>query len=394
MKRRIQLYSLAPTGMVVIVLVNFALCFKSPDWLAFRTWEVATWVNKPNGIGPFEPNRVILKEHAYGDLAGIGNMRDMRVYRREEFHVDRFGFRNLQTEPPTNCVGLVVGDSFTVGAGVSDTETLPVQLSADAAKYFYNAGAEGSFARAQAAASILHLSSGTLVFQLLERSARNAPPDLSELTENPPLELSERHPLGQPSATSALVESATELLISDHSPGLILSRKFVKNLEDDFWIPNSYKNEVIRQRLRNGDEMLFLPEDFGPIGDQGKLASAWRCYLAAFSRRMAERHVAMIVLLVPNKGTVYGSLTDTTTGDSGGQNLLARLEKELRAAGVATLNLTPLFQSAAMQLLPQHEYLYWRDDTHWNAQGVKLAADALWSDTLRRKSLGVYSDRQ
>jgi len=379
MKRWLQLSFLVPNGMVVLVLVNFALCFKSPDWLAFRTWEVAVWASKPGGIGPFEPNRVILKEHAYGDLAGMGNMKDMRVYRREEFHVDRFGFRNLQTERPTNSVGLVVGDSFTIGAGVSDSETLPVQLSADAGEFFYNAGGEASFVSAEAAASMLQLSSGTLVYQLLERSARHAPPDLSELKGNPLREPSEAQPLSKNSVTSVLA-SAIELLVSDHSPGFILSRKFVKNLQDDVWIPNPYSNDVVRRRLRNGDEMLFFPDDFKPVADQVKLASAWRCYLAAFSRRMAERHVTMMVLLVPDKGTVYGSLMDTATSDSGGQDLLAMLEKELRGADVPTLNLTPLFRTAAVRLLPQHDYLYWRDDTHWNAQGVKLAANALWSE--------------
>ena len=384
MKRWWQLGSLVPAIMIAAALVNFGLCFKSLDWLAFRTWEAAAIVEHPSGIGPFEPGSIILKEHAYGDLAGLGNMKDMREYRREEFRVDQFGFRNSHAEQASNPVGFVVGDSFTVGAEVLDSETLPAQLTRDAGGYYYNAGGkvEGgldSLARAQAVSSILHLSSGTLVYQLLERSARRDPPAISQITEEHQSAPIDPRSIGEKIRTT-LVTRAVNLFVSDHSPGIRLSRRLVKRPEDDLWLPNTGTKYVIRRRLQNGEEILFYTEDLEPTGDINELASAWRSYITAFSGRMAERNITVIVLLVPNKYTVYGPLTDAHTRDSGGEQFLSGFEKELRAAGIPVLNLTPLFRTSAAQGLPRREYLYWRDDTHWNAQGIKLAADALWSE--------------
>jgi hypothetical protein len=380
--------------MIVVALVNFGLCFKSLHWLAFRTWEAVTAVEHPASIGPFDPGSMIVKEHAYGDLASIGNLKDMREYRWEEFTVDQFGFRNSHTEQQSNPVGFVVGDSFTAGAAVLDSETLPVQLSKDANGYFYNAGGGGnSFASAQAVSSAFRFTSGTLVYQLLERSARAAPPPMPQITTDykpepvHPRSIKERIKLALPAsqisvlkAAKALVTRAVALFFSDHSPEIILSRKLVKGAEDDIWLPNPYSKDVVRRRLQNGEEILFYADDLEPMGDIDQLSSAWLSYLIAFSARMAEHNMKMVVLLVPNKYTVYGPLTDAPQRDFAGAKLLDRMEKELRSSGIPAVNLTPLFQTSAAQGLPVLEYLYWRDDTHWNNYGIKLAADALSSE--------------
>lgn len=381
MKRWWQLCALAPAIMVAGAAINFGLCFKPLDWLAFRGWEVAI-PEHPTAIGPFEPNRAIHIKRGYGDLAAIGNIRDMRQYREEEFSVDEFGFRNASNPHSLNPAGFVVGDSFTAGAGISDADTLPAQLTADANEFFYNAGAlTASLTAAEAASSILHLTSGTVVYQLLERSARQAPPLVSELT-------ADYHP--RPDSAGAVnqtglmydVHRAAQLFVSDHSPTIIVSEKFVKNLQDGFWIPNTYGKGAVRGKLRNGDDILFYPEDFSTVGDIDQLSSAWSSYLTAFQRRMKEQNLTLVVLLVPNKATVYGPLTVMRNTEFPGDALLERLEAKLRTAGVPVLNLTPVFRAAAARELPQHEYLYWRDDTHWNPRGVRLAADALW-DAIR-----------
>src|SRR5215470_16553365 len=51
-----------------------------------------------------------------------------------------------------------------------------------------------------------------------------------------------------------------------------------------------------------------------------------------------------------------------------------RAEDELRAAGMVVINLTRALQLAAVSGLERHEYVYWRDDTHWNERGVAIAA--------------------
>src|SRR5258705_11101698 len=102
--------------MIAAALVNFGLCFKSLDWLAFRTWEAAAIVEHPSGIGPFEPGSIILKEHAYGDLAGLGNMKDMREYRRGGVRGGPFSFRNFLAEQTANQGSVFVFDCVTFRA--------------------------------------------------------------------------------------------------------------------------------------------------------------------------------------------------------------------------------------------------------------------------------------
>jgi hypothetical protein len=390
-KRWWQLGSLVPAIMIVAALANFGLSFKSLDWLAFRTWEVARMVEHPSGIGPFEPATIIRKEHAYGDLANLGNMKDMREYRSEEFSVDQFGFRNVRSDQLSNPVGFVVGDSFTVGAAVRDSETLPAQLTKDAHGYFYNAGGgvEGgldSLSEAQTISSMLHLSSGILVFQLLERSARETPYELLQLAEDNRTRAAIEPQSIQERIERATLATAVNRFVSNDSPAVILSRKLIKGAENDFWLPNPYRDAVVRRRLNNGDEILFYDGDLSPARSTKKLSPAWRAYLTAISGRLAKENITLIVMLVPNKFTVYGPLTDTVSRDSGGEEFLSGFEKELRTAGIPVLNLTPLFRTSAAQGLSRHEYLYWRDDTHWNARGIKLAADALWSEIQKGRA--------
>jgi hypothetical protein len=53
------------------------------------------------------------------------------------------------------------------------------------------------------------------------------------------------------------------------------------------------------------------------------------------------------------------------------------VEQRLAAANVPVMNLTPKFSKQAASLLPQDEYLYWMDDTHWNGEGIREAAQAI-----------------
>jgi SGNH hydrolase-like domain, acetyltransferase AlgX len=371
LKQWCQLGFLCPAVMAAAAALNFALSFKSLDWLAFRTWEAAVSVECPSGIGPFEPDKVYRKDRAYGDLANIGNMADMRQYRREEFTVDRFGFRNDRPLQDAHPVGFVIGDSFTAGAGISDDDTLPEQLTRDAGGFFYNAGAvTGDLAKAEVVSSTLHLSKGTVVYELLERTARNGPSSLE----------ARKPDCAEQLWASTKVARAATLFASDHSPGVLLSRKFVKAVENDYWQPNPYRLEVARRKLQNGQEVLFYRYDMRPLRDEQKLTTEWRSYFEDLRQRMARRNLQLVVLVVPDKYTVYGPLLEERPGDFGGERLLAAIEQELRKTDIPVVNLTQKFRAAAAEVLSRNQYIYWRDDTHWNPLGIKLAAASLWSE--------------
>jgi hypothetical protein len=86
----------------------------------------------------------------------------------------------------------------------------------------------------------------------------------------------------------------------------------------------------------------------------------------------------LVVVLVPNKYTVYHRLlADPLPSAVEPGELLQRAEVELRAAGVVVVNPTRALERAAVSGLERHEYVYWRDDTHWNERGVAIAAEEI-----------------
>lgn len=88
------------------------------------------------------------------------------------------------------------------------------------------------------------------------------------------------------------------------------------------------------------------------------------------------RGVKLVVLLVPEKEQIH--IQALSPADrralSQGPELLAAIAKGLQDAGVPVVNLMPAFQAATAQ----GQRLYWRDDTHWNDAGIRLAAEELW----------------
>jgi hypothetical protein len=66
-----------------------------------------------------------------------------------------------------------------------------------------------------------------------------------------------------------------------------------------------------------------------------------------------------------------------------GERYLPDLAARLRAAGTPIADLSAAFREAAMDGLDSGTSVYYRDDTHWNARAIALAADAL-AEVLRR----------
>jgi hypothetical protein len=82
------------------------------------------------------------------------------------------------------------------------------------------------------------------------------------------------------------------------------------------------------------------------------------------------------VFFIPTKYRVYFSLLDDRRGrrlpspPPGVLALRAYFEKH----GIPVMDLTGPLVEAATELLQTDEYVFWRDDTHWNERGVRVAA--------------------
>src|SRR5215510_11131728 len=124
----IQLRRLIP----LLILATFSLDLGSrillpPERLAFRGWDAALLFR--SGEGPFRPNFSYFNARAYGDLSNLGNVPFIRQYHSESFSTDPDGFRKTLPVGTAPTRILVVGDSFSAGAGLSDNETLCAQIA-------------------------------------------------------------------------------------------------------------------------------------------------------------------------------------------------------------------------------------------------------------------------
>src|SRR5581483_216881 len=161
------------------------------------------------------------------------------------------------------------------------------------------------------------------------------------------------------------------------SPLKIAAEKAYRSVSDGEVLPNPFARNVVSRRLRNGVTMLFYAEELRGAHTSIEVESSADFYVT-LARDLLAEGFTMSVALVPSKYSVYRPLLEQADPKPWeGPRYLARLATALGQRGLATVDLTSAFQSQAAEDLSEGEYLYWLDDTHWNARGVSLAARIL-----------------
>ena len=342
---------LLPRVLLLWALLDVMLRFAPPQWYAFRVDEVAMITGR-HDQGPFHPNLTYQNPHAYGDLASFGNCTECRQYRPMNVHIDARGFANPASSGPYNAI--LVGDSFGLGAEQPFDATLVSQISLRTGLSTYNACSVGrAISREDLMALIdeLDMVNGTVFFELMDRSLGS----VSSSPEDPELERFDRW--------SKNVE---------YSPLANVSREIVTRFYDGRLMPNPYALNIARKLLPDGQTVLFLNED---LRDATPNQPAWWAkYLHVLNKGLRQRSFRLIVILVPSKYTVYQPLIKDATRTNKSE-ALEELQKKL--IDVPVVNTTSALQQAAADEVEHGHLLYWPDDTHWNADGVRVAAEQL-----------------
>lgn len=137
------------------------------------------------------------------------------------------------------------------------------------------------------------------------------------------------------------------------------------------------------------DGMLFLTDtlrDFCQLEPltQEQLAKAAKT-LKELDRRLNEVGSELIVLIAPNKNTIYPQYMPFYTVRGTGTSDMSRLTAALEALSVETVDvLTPL--------LTAKERVYYLTDTHWNDAGALIAYRALMSRIAQGEPYDEYWD--
>jgi hypothetical protein len=357
-----------PRIILVFFLADIATRLTPLDGLSFRAWEPLRRYRAP--CGAFRVNSRYENGSSYGDLASLGNLPAMREYRHEVFSTDGFGFRrNADTGNDGPYRALLVGDSMSVGPGLTDNETLAARLERKWRTRVYNgASAETDpqgLNHILFLTQRLHITEGTVIYEYLERH------DLPRAEELVDLSSSSSWPCESwRSRFSVWLEGFSEI------SGLqIVAERVYKSLSNDLIFPNPFKSSVERKTLKNGEPILFYPED---IRSSRMRRSVDVSGFQEFAAELQKRNLRLVVLLVPNKYTVYGPLLKDDDALEGETPLfLNEVEKALREASIPVVNLVNLFRQKAQEDYKRHVYIYWRDDIHWNSRGVELAAEEI-----------------
>jgi SGNH hydrolase-like domain, acetyltransferase AlgX len=367
---------LLPRLMLLFFLLDMVLRFVPVDPLTFRAWE-AMLRHYPNAAGPFIPNKHYHRENSYGGVASIGNLPAFRHYHSVDFTTDPYGFHNPPALAQSNPIGIVIGDSFAVGSELPEDQSLSAQLTQRFGGYFYNAGSPQPLhlRSLEAVAQRLGLQRGLVIFEFLESRALQDPPAATPDGGRGTIQAFAFRALGQ-EWTDRLGTPLNEL---HSSPLQALSAKLEKKIQDDVLLPNSFASFVIQETLRNGEPIVFLPAEFKSPADPRIAADRWAAYFAWYSAQLRKDGLDLVVLLVPNRTTIYLPLLAQPRDVSASRATLNDFANALQNAGVRTVPLERPYAHDAAILLDEKMYLYFLDDTHWNGNGTAIAADEIFN---------------
>jgi SGNH hydrolase-like domain, acetyltransferase AlgX len=336
------------------------------DFFAYRGWEVMS-VGRA-ATGPFAPSKHYFNLWASGDLAAFGCLPKLRQFRREDFTTDAYGYRNAtKTLNRGEVDGLLAGDSFAAGCDVSDEDVLSERLMALSQHVIYNAGGvtpEGILLHLPdllGIANRVKMTHGVVIYEYLER---RSPPSIASM-QKASFAPQSSPPMGSTFADRLRTEW-DDLRVSRLR---IVANHIEQSLHSD---PPPALDRVVVRHLPDGQEMLFPPDEIAQASQQqirGVAPDVW-IWLQA---ELKKRNLDLMIVLLPNKYTVYGPLLRERI-EPGPPYYLDRLESSLQKAGVPVLNLRPLLQAQAKREWDQGRLIYWKDDSHWNRLGIDFVA--------------------
>lgn len=294
------------------------------------------------------------------------------------FSTNAFGYRRNPEAAPGDGADVLIlgGDSFIYGASLSDEETLPAALTRASGLQAFNGGRSHLIPMNLADLDWLlqHLPRRPreAVFVHLEQHRRSLPED-------------------GPGHSDGLLDDFryARWLASgylDVSPLGHATRRLFRRFADGKILPNAYQRNVDAYTLPDGQAMLFRDFETLPARRPQNSAATRRTaeYIVEWVRELRARGLETHVLLLPSRFTVYAPWLREDAHRAGAVAAaqdLTDLEAQLNGEDIRTINGLTVFQSTAASDLEARRLPFYREDNHWNADGVERIARVL-ADSL------------
>ena len=361
-------------GVALIVFAgatDIAFRFLPPGWYTFHSYETAYLY--ATAEGPLRPNLAYRNDRAWGNLANMGNFPGFRQFRNQIFTTDSRGYRN-QPGSDRAVSAILIGDSLGLGDSVSDQETLDRQLNKLGGMSVYNGAGRRDWRTTITVINRLNMRGGLVIWQ---ESEVYPLPDHVEIESDSPRGPSLRTLFLAPDNPVYRELKNAKLYVhiwAAYSPLNIVMSKLYRNLCNDVLLPNPGNPDVLVRSLQNGDQMLVLK---GGIENYVHPRSTQTSFFAELNSLVKATGNQLLVVLVPDKVTVYGPWFADPPARESSDLYMNSLEKRINSDRIPVVNLINPLRAQAADGLPRHEYNYWLDDTHWNAAGIRRSAEAI-----------------
>ncbi|MCK6449411.1 MAG: hypothetical protein L6R19_00915 [Alphaproteobacteria bacterium] len=320
----------------------------------YRPDEVLAVFARDGGRSHYKPSQRIDFKMPFGDLYVLSGRtaRDIVEPRDVVFVTDRLGYRDAHG--PDGRRYVLVGDSFAMGSGTTQERILSELLRREHGVDIYDAGFPGDVPDYAARVRWLKANTGlvggrNVVVLLFEGNDFTCP-----ATAPPPETIA-----------SWRWRPVTRLETYRLFYGLTRTA-----------FGSGELNRAVLVRAVGPKPMGFL-QQYTAVTKRAQ-ACDWPEVAAALG---SVRDELALVAFAPTSYRVYADRVEP--GAALPHRQWEFVEATARALGVPAIDLTPALKERATALLPQGRYVFWRDDTHWNDEGMTAAAAAI-AAVLRR----------
>jgi alginate O-acetyltransferase complex protein AlgJ len=332
---------------------------------ALRSWESLACRHFSSIIGPFYPNKYL----AMTEQGDLGHHTPLAINTNVEWTTDRYGYRKKDSDLMRYPI-LIIGDSNVTGNSLDQANMLSEMLGRKLNTEIYPLAPAGmkTFIRSR---RFMRNPPDTVIVAHIERGIT----DLKPLRKKRYGVDRDDRPL-PPILREALVvidRVWSARIIRSFSPRLDRALKKTCEAFEESLAPSS----AIDESKEAQQKMLFFQGAYAmrDISDEeiARVVGVLKQYKEIFD----SRHIRFIYLPIPNKETIY---FDKVPGGTGKRpTFLQRFIQLAKKEGIEIVDTESAFIKEREGGGP---LLFNPDETHWNANGVRIAYDLL-ADLLR-----------
>jgi len=342
--------------VVPFILVSIPAVFMPFESFYFRFQE-ALMVYKLGYLlpGPFYP----LQKLSMDEEGDMGHGTPFAIKKTSYWETDRFGYRKADLIEHPDIV--VIGDSCIYGNGLTQKDIFSevLQRKLQLSVYPYASGKINEFIND---ARFTTIRPKIVILEVIERNI---------LSNNEHLKLTTNLNI------KARLETKLKSMVSENSeyltPPVIMADRLLK-MELLNYLRTKLVPPTVGVRYH---DMFFLQGTTAPVSANRTDIINTISIISEYNDYFKKNNIVFIFMPIPNKETIYYDLLPLKPNFT----ILGQILQGLQQAGVPTIDLLSAFESFKQNGGNPFQI----DDTHWNAMGVKIAADLAANMILYRK---------